>query len=87
MLRLLWKLINVAQREQLNPRPWQRARGIFIPKEKDSIVIENFRLSSQYIRQCSTQKLSSYLKGICELTPQCGKPKYQVFLGAWHTQA
>ncbi|XP_078665283.1 uncharacterized protein LOC144907786 [Branchiostoma floridae x Branchiostoma belcheri] len=41
--RLLWRLFRVAWKKGCIPRAWRRAGGVFIPKEKESTNIKQFR--------------------------------------------
>ncbi len=42
VLNFLWRLMRVVWRKQETQTSWQRARGILIPKEKESSVIGKF---------------------------------------------
>lgn len=43
VLRYLWRQIKVAWSKGIIPKSWRRARGILIPKEKNSSTINQFR--------------------------------------------
>ena len=46
LTRRLWRLIKVIWRKEKVPEEWQKAEGIFTPKEKDSKDISQFRTIS-----------------------------------------
>ena len=46
VLRFLWKLFKVVWHKQSIPTAWCRAGGVLIPKEKESVRIDQFRMIS-----------------------------------------
>ena len=71
VLRILWKLMKVAWEKQVVPRAWRRAGGVFIPKEKDSTSISQFRpisllnVEGKIFFSIIAQRLSTYLLKNC----------------------
>ena len=43
MRRLLWRLLRVLWRNNVVPKEWSKAEGVYIPKEKNAERIETFR--------------------------------------------
>ncbi len=43
VVRILWRLMRTAWRNQQVPAKWQQAIGVFIPKEENSCTISQFR--------------------------------------------
>ena len=68
VLRFLWKLMKVVWKKQVIPKAWRRAGGIFIPKERDSLEISQFRpisllnVEGKVFFSVVAQRLSSYLE-------------------------
>ncbi|XP_058852591.1 uncharacterized protein LOC131699527 [Acipenser ruthenus] len=71
VLRILWKLMKVAWEKQVVPRAWRRAGGVFIPKEKDSTSISQFRpisllnVEGKIFFSIIAQRLSAYILKNC----------------------
>ena len=68
VLRFLWTLMKVVWKKQVIPKAWRRAGGIFIPKERDSVEIGQFRpisllnVEGKVFFSVVAQRLSSYLE-------------------------
>lgn len=43
VVRILWRLMRTAWKNQQVPAEWQQGIGVFIPKEQDSCSISQFR--------------------------------------------
>ncbi len=68
VLKILWKNMKVAWDKQIIPKAWRRAGGVFIPKEKNSTTIEQFRqinllnIEGKIFFSVLAQRLTQYLK-------------------------
>lgn len=66
VLKNLWKNTKVLWDKQIIPKAWRRAGGVFIPKEKKSTTIEQFRqinlLNIEGKIRVLAQRLTQYLK-------------------------
>ncbi|KAL1279297.1 hypothetical protein QQF64_025970 [Cirrhinus molitorella] len=68
VLKILWKNMKVAWDKQIIPKAWRRAGGVFIPKEKNSTIIEQFRqinllnIEGKIFFSVLAQRLTQYLK-------------------------
>lgn len=67
-LKYLWKLMKVAWQKGVIPRAWRRARGILIPKGKNSSSISQFRqisllnIEGKIFFSVLAQRLSTFLQ-------------------------
>ncbi len=68
VLKILWKNMKVAWDKQIIPKAWRKAGGVFIPKEKNSTTIEQFRqinllnIEGKIFFSVLAQRLTQYLK-------------------------
>ncbi len=68
VLKILWKNMKVVWDKQIIPKAWRRAGGVFIPKEKNSTTIEQFRqinllnIEGKIFFSVLAQRLTQYLK-------------------------
>ena len=70
VLRFLWKLIynKIVWKKQSIPKAWRRAGRIFIPKERDSVEINQFRpisllnVEGKVFFSVVARRLTSYLE-------------------------
>ena len=67
LLRRLWRLMRTLWKKETIPESWKRAEGCFVPKEKDSRTVEQFRTISLLSVECKiffsilSRRLTSYL--------------------------
>ena len=78
ILKILWRHMRVVWEKQSIPRAWRRAGGVFIPKEKESSDLSQFRMISllnvegKIFFSVVAQRLASYLErnGLIDSTVQ-----------------
>lgn len=69
VLKFLWKLMAIVWKKGIIPKEWRRAGGVLIPKEKDSVAIEQFRpisllnVEGKIFFSVVARRLAAYLKG------------------------
>ena len=52
LLRMLWKILRGIWKTETVPNSWQRAEGCFVPKEEQSVNINQFRTISLLSVEC-----------------------------------
>uniref|UniRef100_A0A3B1K6T8 Reverse transcriptase domain-containing protein n=1 Tax=Astyanax mexicanus TaxID=7994 RepID=A0A3B1K6T8_ASTMX len=68
VLKFLWKLMAIVWKKGIIPKEWHRAGGVLIPKEKDSVAIDQFRpisllnVEGKIFFSVVARRLATYLK-------------------------